>query len=197
MLAEKQILRQQVLAARCQMAPAEVAEKSKRIIERLLELPQYTKANTILTYVDFRNEVLTGHFITQALQAGKRITVPLVNRSEKLIIPCAVENFPGDLVPGTYGIKEPAPDKVRPVPVEEIDQVIVPGVVFDEKGQRLGYGGGYYDRLLPRLRQGASKVALAFELQVCRDLTPLLDHHDQPVDMIITEDRIIKVAQKV
>ena len=197
MLDQKQNLRRQVLAARCSLSPAEVAEKSKKIIKRLLELPQYTKADTILTYMDFRNEVRTNTLITQALQAGKKITVPLVNRTEKLIIPCQVENFPGDLVSGTYGIKEPAPGKIRPVPVEEVDQVIVPGVVFDEQGQRLGYGGGYYDRLLPRLRQDAIRVALAFELQVCPDLTPLLDDHDQPVDLVITEERVIKVSQMV
>lgn len=197
MFDQKQTLRQQVLAARCGLAPAEVAEKSKRIIERLLELPQYTKANTILTYLDFRNEVQTDTLLTQALQAGKKITVPLVNQAEKLIIPCQVENFPGDLVPGTYGIREPAPGKIRPVPVAEVDQVIVPGVVFDEQGQRLGYGGGYYDRFLPRLRRDAIKVALAFELQICPDLTSLLDDHDQPVDLVITEDRIIKTSQMV
>ena len=199
MLEQKQMIRQQVLTARHSLAPAEVVEKSNRIIQRLLKLPQYGKARTILTYLDFRNEVSTASFISQALREGKIIAVPLVNQTEKLITPCRLENYPGEgvLVPGAYGILEPAPNKIRPVSVETVDLVIVPGVVFDERGHRLGYGGGFYDRFLPQLRRDAVVVALAYELQIWPDLTSLMADHDQSVALIITEDRTIRTNQMI
>ncbi|SHK67724.1 5-formyltetrahydrofolate cyclo-ligase [Desulforamulus aeronauticus] len=191
----KQMIRQQVLAARRSLTPTEALEKSSRITQRLLELPQYGKARTILTYLDFRGEVCTGSFISQALEAGKIIAVPLVNKTEKRMTPCQLVNYPEELVPGAYGILEPAPDKIRPVPVETVDMVLVPGVVFDEQGHRLGYGGGFYDRFLPQLRPDAVIVALAYELQIWPDLISLMADHDQPVAVVITEDRIIRTNE--
>jgi 5-formyltetrahydrofolate cyclo-ligase len=95
-----------------------------------------------------------------------------------------------ELTLGPWGILEPKGEFYRPFPLEEIDVVIVPGVAFDERGNRLGFGRGFYDKFLRRLSERVSFVALAFELQVVRRLPS--QSHDVAVDYIITEKRIIK-----
>ncbi|SHF19728.1 5-formyltetrahydrofolate cyclo-ligase [Desulforamulus putei] len=188
---DKKTIRKQVLAARGCLGEQEVQVNSNRIVEQLLDLECYKKAKTVMTYLDFRNEVATDLLIRHALQSGKRLTVPVVNQGDKSMLPSLLENFPDDLSAGSYGIREPGPGKIRPVPVQELDLVVVPGVAFDSRGNRLGYGGGYYDRFLPRLRPDAVTVALAYQFQLVADLSPYLGPHDQPVHIIITEKGLL------
>ncbi len=89
---------------------------------------------------------------------------------------------------GSYGILEPRTEKIRKTRVEDIDLIIVPGVAFDKKGNRIGHGKGYYDRLLDKTN--ATKIGLAFEFQLLKEIPT--DKHDLPIDILITEKRIIK-----
>ncbi|WP_003544438.1 5-formyltetrahydrofolate cyclo-ligase [Desulfotomaculum nigrificans] len=187
---DKQLLRKQILAARSAMDRQQVTAKSERIITRLTELKIYQDAEIIMAYLDFRNEVSTVSLVKQALKQGKRVTVPVVNRQERSMTPSLLERYPEDLIEGAYGILEPC--QVKPLAPEELDLVVVPGVAFDERGNRMGYGGGYYDRFLPRLRAGAVTIALAYELQLVADLSPFMGPYDQPVQYILTEERLIK-----
>jgi 5-formyltetrahydrofolate cyclo-ligase len=98
-------------------------------------------------------------------------------------------DYTGDLAPGTWGILEPQPDRVRPVALEEIDLVITPGAAFDQQGQRIGYGGGFYDGLLKSFHKPS--VALAYAVQMVEEV-PTVSGHDEPVDIIITEEEIIR-----
>ncbi|MEG6520483.1 5-formyltetrahydrofolate cyclo-ligase [Desulfotomaculum sp. 1211_IL3151] len=189
---EKNKIRKQVLEARSALVQAEVIEKSGQVIERLLGMNLYQGAGTIMVYLDFRNEVKTNSLIKHALGVGKRVVVPVANTVDRSMTPSQLVNYPSDLTRGSYGILEPAPDKVRPIDPWEIDFVIVPGAVFDHKGNRMGYGGGYYDRFIPRLKKGAVTVALAYELQVKQDFSNRMGQYDQPVQYIITEKRIIE-----
>lgn len=189
---DKKAIRKQLLAARTSLGEQEVRAKSKYIIEQLLNLEPYQKASTIMTYLDFRNEVATDQLVRHALYSGKRLTVPVVNQRDKSIMPSLLENYPDDLTAGSYGILEPGPGKIRPVAAEELNLLVVPGVAFDPWGNRLGYGGGYYDRFICRLRPDAATVALAYELQVVPDLFPYMGPYDQPVQIIITEKRLFK-----
>ncbi|CCO08075.1 5-formyltetrahydrofolate cyclo-ligase [Desulforamulus hydrothermalis] len=188
---DKNTLRKQMLAARSSLTEQARQDKSRRITEQLLALPCYQTARTVMAYLDYRSEVATELLITHALQAGKRLAVPVVNRQDKTMLPSLLENFPQDLVPGPYGIRQPAPGSIRPVPVQELDLVLVPGVAFDARGNRLGYGGGYYDRFLPRLRPDARAVGLAYQLQLSGCLSSCLGPHDQPVHMVITEKGVL------
>ena len=104
-------------------------------------------------------------------------------RSEVLI------DYTGDLAPGTWGIPEPQRDRVRPVSLEEIDLLITPGAAFDQSGQRVGYGGGFYDGVLKSFQKPS--VALAYGVQLV-EAVPTVSGHDQPVDIIITEDGIMR-----
>jgi 5-formyltetrahydrofolate cyclo-ligase len=185
----KQELRKEVIQARQKMPAREVSSKSLEIVNALLSLEEYRRAKTIMAYVDFRNEVQTGEFIQRAMGDGKKVSVPLTDLKGKRLIPSLLQDFPGDLVPGTYGILEPGQECLRPLEPGELDMVIVPGVAFDEAGNRLGYGGGFYDRFLPRTPENCVWVAPAFELQLKPDVYP--GEHDCPVHILVTEKRII------
>ncbi|WP_245574381.1 5-formyltetrahydrofolate cyclo-ligase [Desulfovirgula thermocuniculi] len=185
----KSELRREVLKARSRLSPLEVAQKSELITRRVLSLGEFRRARTIMAYVDFRNEVKTGELIRASMAMGKRVAVPLTDLQHKRLIPSLLQDFPGDLAPGAWGILEPRPGSLRPLEPEELDLVIVPGVAFDEKGNRLGYGGGFYDRFLPQTRPGTVWLALAFELQICPEISP--GPHDCPVHLIVTEERVI------
>lgn len=191
---EKKELRKQILAARMAQSDTEVAEKSRRIAEKLKGLPEFKEAGVIMFYLDFRKEVQTGEVIAECLARGKRVVIPITDTVNTALIPSELMEFPGDLTSGTWGILEPKADRVRPADPQEIDLVVVPGVSFDPNGNRLGYGGGFYDRFLLRTKPGTTFVALAFELQIKNDVHP--EPHDHPVHYVITEDRLIDCRKK-
>lgn len=186
----KKQLRRQIIARRNSLARATREEKSAVITRRVLELPCWQKARLIMCYVSFGSEVLTHPLIRAALSQGKRVTVPMCIPEGRRLLASEVLDFPGDLQPGTWGILEPRPETLRPVNPGDIDLVLVPGVAFDHAGNRLGYGGGYYDRFLASLRPGALAIALAFAEQIVADVYP--EVHDRPVDMVITDQEIIR-----
>ncbi|SHJ75336.1 5-formyltetrahydrofolate cyclo-ligase [Desulfofundulus thermosubterraneus] len=182
-------LRKDVLKARGSLSPVEVAEKSKRILTRVLSLEEFHRARTLMAYVDFRNEVQTGALIAESMARGKRVAVPVTDVAGRRLTPSLLLDYPGDLAPGTWGILEPRPECLRPLEPQELDLVVVPGVAFDLKGNRLGYGGGFYDRFLPRTRPDTVWLALAFELQIRPQV--YAGPHDCPVHIVVTEERVV------
>ncbi len=186
----KNELRKQTLARRLKLTVAERSEKSKTIIQKVKSLPAYGDARTVMLYLDFRGEVETTELVQDALAEGKRVVVPVCN-PDRTITPKEIHNLEQDLQIGTWGIREPKPGLCPPVDPLEIDLVLVPGVAFDLKGNRLGYGAGYYDRFVLRLRPETPLAALAFEEQVLPEIQP--DPHDRPMHMVVTENRVIAV----
>lgn len=189
----KNFLRKEMLKARGALTPAQVMEKSALVTQRLLAMEEYRRASTIMAYMDFRNEAQTGELVVAAMGAGKKVAIPCTDIAGRRLVPSLITNYPGDLQPGAWGIPEPKPRSLKPLDPAEIDLVIVPGVAYDLRGNRLGYGGGFYDRFLQRTKPGAIYVAPAFELQLRLDVYPCL--HDVPVHFIVTEDRLIKVGE--
>jgi len=187
-------LRKDVLRARVALAHAEVAAKSGLIMERLFELKEYGRSSTMMVYVDFRNEAQTGEIVRRAMAAGKRVAVPVTDIAGKKLTPSLLLDYPGDLTPGAWGILEPKQECLRPLAPGELDLVVVPGVAFDAAGNRLGYGGGFYDRFLPRTRPDTVFIALAFELQVRPVVFP--GCHDVPMHVLVTEDRLIRTGAR-
>lgn len=165
-------------------------EKSERIIARLWELPEMRVAETVLWYVSARSEVETFPFLSQALQLHTVVTPYCVDgRLELRHIDTLTE-----LAPGAFGILEPIndvrTDQTRHRAITEIDLVVTPGSAFDRTGGRLGYGKGYYDRLLAAAnRERTTCVALAFDCQIVPALS--LKPHDVRMDMIVTESETI------
>ncbi|PKM42139.1 MAG: 5-formyltetrahydrofolate cyclo-ligase [Firmicutes bacterium HGW-Firmicutes-8] len=186
----KKKLRKEIIAVRMNQPDEIAAEKSSRVAEKVKGLPEFQKARLIMFYLDFRKEVATGELIKYCLENGKRVVIPITDTKNTRLIPSEIIDFPDDLTSGTWGILEPKPERVRPVEPSELDFVIVPGVSFDDRGNRLGYGGGFYDRFLRQTRPDTVFAALAFELQIRDNVWP--EEHDYPVHYVITEERVIK-----
>ncbi len=191
---KKRELRRQILSKRDALSEGEIREKSHAIRSFLFSLPEFDAARAILYFVSFRSEVSTEEMIRASLARGMVVVVPLADLKGKRLHLYRLEDFDRDLSPGTWGIPEPSPHRARPFHLEEVDLVITPGVAFDERGARVGYGGGFYDRLLEEWGGRGRSVALAFELQVVHRV-PFDGEHDIPVDMIITEKRIIRCKE--
>ncbi|MGQ9629826.1 MAG: 5-formyltetrahydrofolate cyclo-ligase [bacterium] len=184
---EKKAIRRRILNERNSMDRSEIAKRSEEIARKLISSPEFESAGVVMVFVSFGSEVRTQRILNAALSSGKRVAVPLVQ--DKKIIASELLDPENDLAPGTYGILEPKPECVRPVPAEEIDLIVTPGLAFDRRGYRIGYGAGYYDRFFKTTRPDAPKIAVAFDFQVL-DEVPTTER-DLPVDAIITERRII------
>ncbi|HHD56321.1 MAG TPA: 5-formyltetrahydrofolate cyclo-ligase [Desulfobulbaceae bacterium] len=183
-------LRKKILARRDALAPSRRRDKSRRIGNSLLDLPLLDTCTTLLVYVAFRSEVQTLPIITALLKAGKTVAVPLTLVREKRLRGIIIEDPKKDLSPGYCGIPEPENSLINNKTIEPaaLDLIIVPGSVFDRQGGRLGYGGGYYDRFLSMEAPQATRIALAYELQIVDKIH--LEPHDQTMDMIITENNV-------
>jgi len=181
-------LRQQVLEARFKLTPDERKARSSEIEKKLFGLPEFRSASAVMFYASFRSEVETHDMIRRALAEGKRVILPRVKGKE--LVPFQIKDFDNDVVPGVWGIPEPYYG--NPVSVQGIDLIVVPGAVFDEQGNRLGYGGGFYDKLLEHY-EGAT-VALAFDFQVVPEVP--VAAHDVPLKKIVTEKRVIETNSK-
>jgi 5-formyltetrahydrofolate cyclo-ligase len=186
---EKQRIRRAMLAARRRLPEAERFARSVRIWERLAGLPCYQRARVILWYLAFDNEVLTAGLIQQAFVAGKRAVVPLVQVDRRRLALCEIRDAERDVAPGYRGIPEPRAGCWRPMPAEALDLAIVPGVAFDVQGGRLGFGAGFYDRLLAELPHELPKLGMAFDFQVLPELPR--QPYDMAVNGIVTETRVI------
>ncbi len=182
-------LRREILARRDALPQEDRRSRSASIAGALFALPEYRAAGTVLFYVSFRSEVSTRRMIEQAVSHGKKVLAPKVDRRRRELRLFEIKDLSADLEAGYMNIYEPVEKRTREASPEEPDLVVMPGVGFDEKGNRLGYGGGYYDRLAMKLRSGIRLVALAFEEQMVDEVPSL--SHDRKVDMIITETRVI------
>ena len=185
----KRALRDEILRARDALSTADRVEASVAIAAAIAARADFRAAGTVLLSLSFRSEWDTAPLIAAALAAGKTLAAPRVHVGSRMLEPCRVADPSIDLAPGFRGISEPLPHCAA-VALETIDWVLVPGVAFDARGYRIGYGGGYYDRLLPLLRRDARRVSGAFELQVV-DQVPTAPH-DLTVDAIVTEQRTLE-----
>jgi 5-formyltetrahydrofolate cyclo-ligase len=185
MLAMKETLRKQIILKRNALPEDEAAKKSRLIRQRLFLLPEYRDAKRICFYMSINSEVATREMIEQAMQ-DKQVFLPITNKKEHTLIIAEAKSL-DDLKEGPYGVYEPKTDYVMAVNRAQIDLFIVPGVAFDSNCGRIGYGKGYYDKLLKGL--SAVKIGLAYEFQIV-DKIPR-EEHDVNVDIIVTEERAI------
>jgi 5-formyltetrahydrofolate cyclo-ligase len=181
----KALLRAEVLAERDAQPPAERAQRSRAILDAVASLPGFRAARRVLLTSSFGSELETGPLIAHTLESGKTLLLPLVNKPARMLELYEVVDPATQLGRGTFGIAEPRPDRCRRASCDEVDWVLVPGVVFADDGFRIGYGGGYYDRLLPLLRPEVPRVSAAFHFQRRRAVPH--GAHDQKVRMIVTE----------
>ncbi|HKU85750.1 MAG TPA: 5-formyltetrahydrofolate cyclo-ligase [Casimicrobiaceae bacterium] len=185
---DKRTLRESVTAARDALPAVLRASASRSIADRIATLPSWRAARVVLLTLPFRSEWDARLVARDALAAGKTVTVPRVVQSSRMLRALAIEDLERDVEAGYRGIPEPRAD-LPAIPLDRIDWVLVPGIAFDPAGTRLGYGGGYYDRLLPLLQPPVERVAGAFEVQLV-DRVPSA-RHDIGVDCIVTERRML------
>ena len=189
---DKRALRESVTAARDALPAALRARASRSIADRIAALPAWRAARVVLLTLPFRSEWDARLVLLDALAAGKTVAAPRVDASARMLRALAIEDPQGDIEKGYRGIPEPRADR-PPVPLDRIEWVLVPGIAFDPAGKRLGYGGGYYDRLLPLLPPGAARVAGAFDMQIIERVPAA--RHDTGVDCIVTERRTLACAR--
>jgi 5-formyltetrahydrofolate cyclo-ligase len=189
----KKELRNEALRTRDALTtrPEEKKAKDQLIKENFLSLPEYKSAHKVLFFASFRSEVDTFPLIRKSLEDGKKVFLPKVDREKKKLDIYEVKSL-SDLKKGYLGIPEPpagTPENPR-----HCDIIIFPGAAFDPEGGRLGYGGGYYDKLLSGESKGKRPryIALAYEEQVMSAPLPL-EKHDMKVDAIVTDKRVIRV----
>jgi 5-formyltetrahydrofolate cyclo-ligase len=153
----------------------------------LLAVPELTTVGTILAHAALPSEIDPAPAIWRLRERGVRIAYPRIEAPGVLGLHFVDHEL--DLVPGPFGLAQPSEHAPR-APHTLVDAVLVPGVAFDEQGSRLGYGGGYYDRLLPICRPDCVRIGIAFDEQVL-DHIPA-EEHDECVDVVITPARVIR-----
>ncbi|HYN26859.1 MAG TPA: 5-formyltetrahydrofolate cyclo-ligase [Burkholderiales bacterium] len=182
-------MRASVIARRDALDSQTRRRDSQAIIAKLLTLPEYRAAGVVCAYASFGSEFDTAPFCTDVIAAGKRLLLPRINRAARMLELCEVRNLGSDLAPGVWGILEPA-ELCPIVPSSAVEFLLVPGVAFTATGERLGYGGGFYDRLLSGLKAMTPRVAAAFSVQIVDDLPA--GPRDQRVHRVVTEGQSTK-----
>jgi 5-formyltetrahydrofolate cyclo-ligase len=185
----KAALRRSMLALRREQI--EKDPLSEQLALQLAALREYQAASMVMFYVAARSEVRTRSTIQMAIASGKTVVTPQCVGDE--LVPWRIDSL-DELVVGAFGIPEIAPhlrsESARKIEPATIDLLIVPGVAFDRRGQRLGSGRGFYDRFIPRLRCDATLVGLALDCQIV-DAVPSAAH-DVPMHIVITPSEVIR-----
>jgi 5-formyltetrahydrofolate cyclo-ligase len=188
--AEKAALRARARVSRAGVGAHASARGAESVASHLLALPEIGAARVVLAYGATPEEIDPGPAVSALRERGVVTVFPRIEEAGVLGIHEVLDD--AEFVTGVFGLREPSADAPR-IELERIDLVIVPGVAFDERGYRLGYGGGYYDRLLPRLRPDCVRIGLAFEEQVFEAVP--CDDHDQPVQVLVTPERVLRFAE--
>ena len=182
----KSELRKRIIAARDALDPTLRRNLSSRIAARLLALPSYRDARCVMAYMSLGSELDTADFVAHVRAGGKDLVLPRVARDTRSLRLHRVRDPDNELAAGVWGIREPRADVCPEVTASAVDFILVPGVAFTARCERLGYGAGYYDRLIGALERRPALVVGAFGIQVVPEvpMTP----SDQLVDLVITED---------
>ncbi len=190
----KESLRQQIRQKRKALDSRSLRYKNEKISDNLLNLPEIDYANRIAVYASLPLEAGTDSILTSLLDMHKEVVLPRVDGKELVLH--KVSDLKRDLIPqGAFKIMEPDPAYCPVIPPDSVDLFILPGLGFDVFGSRVGYGIGYYDRLLSQSRADALKIALAYEFQVVHAIQ--LKKYDVPMEMIVTEREVYEPSQSI
>lgn len=181
-MSEKNILREKYIKIRKSQELSKIKKSSEKIIENLKCLDDFKVSRKILFYISFDNEVNTHEIIKDTLNK-KIIGVPIIKNNKVNFV--ILKDFL-DTEANKFGILEPRIKKR--INIENVDIIIVPGIVFDKRGHRIGYGNGYYDVFLEKTK--ALKIGLCYDFCLLDNISNL--KHDMPVDIVITEEKIIR-----
>ena len=186
---KKQEVRKRLLERLLSLTKSEIERRSKNVENKLSELPIYKKSKVIMVYYPLCGEVDILSKIRRDL-GSKRFCFPVMDLEAKNLRIFEVANLDGDFVLGPWGVMQPDTRRTKEVSITEIDMVVIPGLAFDKKKNRLGRGAGFYDRFLQNIATPTKKVGIAFEFQILENLPTNLSW-DQKVDTIVSENIVI------
>jgi len=188
----KKQLRGQMKAIRGALPAEARVARSCAIVARVLELAAWREAKVVAAFIAMRGEADPAALVAEALGSGRRVTLPRVDAEARELRMHEFDEATVLSPQGAYGILEP-PEDAPLTPLDEVDLVLVPALVLDPLGYRIGYGGGFYDRLLPSMHN-ATRVAIAYDFQLLAEI-PTHDH-DQRVDYVVTDTRTLETGAR-
>lgn len=182
----KKELRQQLRHDISEISPAKIEELSHKACQLLFEQTEFKKAETVMVFLSMAGEIDTSPIVLRCWQDRKRVLAPKVSWNQRRMLPVEIRSLTDDLMVTGMGIREPISG--IPFPISLLDMVIVPGMGFDGKGNRLGRGRGFYDRFLAHPEFKGIACGLAFEQQFVKEIPvgPL----DRNVDMLVTDKKV-------
>jgi 5-formyltetrahydrofolate cyclo-ligase len=192
-------IRKRIIALREQLSPDMRVACSAEIGARICKLEVYRQADAVLGYMNFGAEFASELWVRQVLADGKRLVLPRVNRHTNRLDLYWVDDLENQLEPGLWGIREPVVERCeRLATLNEVEFALLPGVAFTREGVRLGYGGGFYDKLLARQGSGSDAhrpalAAAAFALQIVEQIPQ--ETTDVKVEWVITEQETIACSK--
>ena len=163
------------------------SEKSRKACQNLVSIPQFQSASMVMMYLSLPHETDTSEAILHAWQLDKVVAVPKVSWQQRHMIPVQINSLETGFSTSTSGLRNPIAG--MPMPLEDIDLVVTPGLGFDRKGNRLGRGGSYYDRFFANAELKAFRCGFGFAEQLVEAIP--VTEHDQPVNLLVTDEEII------
>jgi len=189
---DKTTLRQEIKKRLLQMSMDDRIAKSKQICQLIIDSDMFRGASTVMTFLSLPHEMDTTPLILNAWQHGKTVAVPKVSWEQRHMIPVELNSMETGLTVEKMGLRSPT--NGVPVPFEEIDLIITPGLGFDKHGNRLGRGGAFYDTFFANHKMLAARWGVGFSEQMCDEIPH--DATDVPVDAVVTENEIIRCNQQ-
>ena len=187
----KPALRRQLRDKLAVMSDKARHDKSLLACSFVASLPEWSAARVVMLFLSSPTEVDTSPLALKAWQAGKTVVVPKVSWDQRRMLPVEINSLTDQMTTSGPGVREPADGK--PVPVDFIDFVVVPGLGFDSKGYRIGRGMGFYDRFLAQSEFIGTSCGLAFDDQIVPSDLPVQEH-DIPLSMLVTDRGIRRFA---
>lgn len=183
----KQQIRDEILYKRAKLAETEKAPLDNAVTSYIEELPEFQNAKEVLIYIPIHGEVDATELFNK-YKEEKKFVLPRIIPKEKKLSLFEIETL-DDLEKGTYNIPEPLTHLPQVTP-EELDLAIIPGVAYEKNGHRIGYGGGFYDRLIKKL--SCPTIGVAYDFQIVKNIEG--EDHDEKVDILVTESGAIKIS---
>lgn len=184
------MLRKNVRKKLAGLSRAVAHAKSMAASKRLLALPEFDRASVVMIYLPLPGELDVTPIALRGWQEQKVIAAPKTSWDDRHIIPLEIRSLETGLVTGNYGLREPADGE--PIPLDMLDLVIVPGLAFDRKGNRLGRGAGFYDRFLASSHLRAVTVGMAWREQIVEKVP--VKKNDIPVHMLVTDEEALRFS---
>ncbi|MCG8635276.1 MAG: 5-formyltetrahydrofolate cyclo-ligase [Desulfobacterales bacterium] len=171
------------------LAPDALEEKYQTIEGKLFEFANFLEAQQAFLYTPASTEIPTEAIIRKALEIEKGIILPVFTDAKNAFHLYKISDYDKDLVMNANDMLEPNPERCKKIALEDVDIAIIPGLAFDDKGGRVGFGNNYYSKLITRLPETCRKVALAYEEQIVDQIQ--MESRKFTVDIIITDTRVI------